>query len=415
MRFYFPDSQDLVSPTYDFQHDEYPPLRVRQRDDLYAHEILDSPPYSGLLVSKSIVDGAMKGAGKYTGAQRARLYRLGVRGFFRLPDAVESLGDNGAFNYADELVPPVTVGETLDFYEGCGFDAGVSVDHIIFGYDPVASLETVDPAWAERRRITLRLAEEFITRVTDQGLKLQPVGAAQGWSPASYSDSVRQLQDMGYRRIALGGMVPLKTKDILECLQAIDVVRSPTTELHLLGITRVESMDAFSEYGVTSFDSTSAFRQAFMDDRNNFHTEHDSFIALRVPQVDGNPALKRAILAGRVSQKEAVAQERVCLRTLREFDGSDQAVQRALAELGAYESICQVKKSYLGEYERTLGAAPWNSCECSLCRKLGIEIAIFRGTERNKRRGFHNMSVLANKMKKLKSNTLTSTTRSNHG
>jgi hypothetical protein len=356
----------------------------------------------------------MKGSGKYTSAQRARLYRLGVQRFFRLPDGVESLGDNGAFNYVDELVPPVTTEETLDFYEGCGFDAGVSVDHIIFGYDPLASLDNVDPAWAERRRITLRLAEEFITRVSDQGLKLQPVGAAQGWSPASFADSVRQLQAMGYKRIALGGMVPLKTKDILDCLQAIDTVRLPATELHLLGITRVDAMDAFSEHGVTSFDSTSAFRQAFMDDRNNFHTEQDSFIALRVPQVDGNPALKRAILAGRVSQKDAVAQERVCLRALREFDGSNQAVQRALTELDAYESICQVK-SHLAEYERTLRAAPWNVCKCSLCRQLGIEIAIFRGTERNKRRGFHNMSVLASKMKKLKSNMLVPTTRSNHG
>lgn len=415
MKFYFPDSQDLVSPAYDFQHDEYPATRVRQRDDLYAHEILDAPPYSGILVSKSIVDGAMKGAGKYTGAQRARLYRLGIRRFFRMPASVLSLGDNGAFNYADELVPPVTVEETLDFYEGCGFDAGVSVDHIIFGYDPQASFEEVDAAWAERRKITLRLAEEFISRVSDQGLKVQPVGAAQGWSPASYADSVRQLQLMGYSRIALGGMVPLKTKDILECLRAIDAVRSPSTELHLLGITRVESMDAFSEYGVTSFDSTSAFRQAFMDDRNNFHTESDSFIALRVPQVDGNPALKRAILAGRVSQKEAVAQERVCLRALRDFDGTERAVQTSLNELGTYETICQINKSNLTEYERTLRAAPWTVCECSLCRQLGIEIAIFRGTERNKRRGFHNMSVLANKMKKLKSNMLVSTIRSNHG
>ena len=33
MKFYFPDSQDLISPTYDFVHDEYSPLRVRQRDD----------------------------------------------------------------------------------------------------------------------------------------------------------------------------------------------------------------------------------------------------------------------------------------------------------------------------------------------------------------------------------------------
>jgi hypothetical protein len=415
MKFYFPDSQDLVSPNYDFLHDEYPATRVRQRDDLYAHEVLDTPPYSGLLVSKSIVDGAVKGSGKYTSAQRARLYRLGVRKFFRLPDSVESLGDNGAFNYADELVPPVTVDETLDFYEGCGFDAGVSVDHIIFGYDAQATIENADPAWAERRRITLRLAEEFITRVADQALKLQPIGAAQGWSPTSYADSVRELQAMGYKRIALGGMVPLKTKDILDCLRAIEAVRLPGTELHLLGITRVESMDVFSAYGVTSFDSTSAFRQAFMDERKNFHTEHESFVALRVPQVDGNPALKRAILAGRVSQRDAIAQERSCLRALREFDGSEQAVQSAVAELDAYEAICQVKKKNAVEYERTLTAAPWNECRCSLCREHGIEIAIFRGTERNKRRGFHNMSVLANKMKKLKSNMLVPTIGSNHG
>ena len=35
------------------------------------------------------------------------------------------------------------------------------------------------------------------------------------------------LQDMGYRRIALGGMVPLKTDQILACLRRIsDVLRA---------------------------------------------------------------------------------------------------------------------------------------------------------------------------------------------
>ena len=415
MRFYFPDSQDLVSPTYDFMRDEYSPLRVRQRDDRYAHEMLDSAPYSGMLVSKSIVDGSVKGAGKYTAAQRARLYRLGVRRFFRLPQQVETLGDNGAFNYVEEVVPPVTVDETLDFYEGCGFDAGVSVDHIIFGYNPTLSFDDVDPAWAQRRLLTLQLAEGFIARIRDQGLGVHPVGAAQGWGPESYADSVRQLQDMGYRRIALGGMVPLKTKDILDCLVAIDQVRKPGTELHLLGITRFDSMDAFAEHGVTSFDSTSAFRQAFMDDRKNFHTPTDAFVALRVPQVDGNPTLKRAILAGRVSQREALEYERACLKELRQFDRSKDSLRRTIRALADYEVICQVKKSYLPEYERTLSAAPWSDCACTLCRTLGIEIAIFRGTERNKRRGFHNLSVLSNKMKHLKPRVTAATNGSEHG
>ena len=401
MKFYFPDSQDLVSPTYDFIRDEYPAHRVRQRDDRYAHEVLAEAPYHGILVSKSIVDGSIKGAGKYSAAQRARLYRMGVHRFFRLSAEVETLGDNGAFNYIDEAVPPVTVAETLDFYEECGFDAGVSTDHVIFGYEPEATSDNVDPDWAERQKVTLRLAEDFIELARDRRTRVRPVGAAQGWSPDSYRDSVRALQEMGYQRIALGGMVPLKTDQILACLTRISSVLEPETELHLLGITRIDAMDRFSELGVTSFDSTSAFRQAFMDDRKNYHTRDRAYVAIRVPQVDGNPALKRAILAGTVSQKEALAAERETLKALRSFDGSPASRRVCLDALGAYEVVCQGKKSYVDSYEETLEAAPWAHCSCSICAQHGVEIGIFRGTERNKRRGFHNLSVLRHRMAQL--------------
>lgn len=401
MKFYFPDSQDLVSPTYDFEHDEYSPTRVRQRDDRYAHEVLDFPPYHGILVSKAIVDGSISGSGKYTSSQRARLYRMGVRRFFRLQPEIETLGDNGAFNYVAEEVPPVTVDETLDFYEECGFDAGVSVDHIIFGYDSAAGLDDVDPAWIRRREVTLQLAEHFQDRVQKRGSRIVPVGAAQGWSPASYADSVARLQEFGYTRIALGGMVPLRTKDVLACLHEIDKIRAQSTELHLLGLTRVEAMDEFARFGVTSFDSTSPFRQAFMDDRNNFHTPNGAHVAIRVPQVDGNPTLRRAILAGTVSQQDAIIAERATLKALRSFDGSRAAIGQALAALGHYEYVMRAKKSYLPAYEQTLVAAPWTKCHCRLCRLHGIEIAIFRGTERNKRRGFHNLTILASKVSAL--------------
>lgn len=402
MKFYFPDSQDLVSPTYDFEHDEYLPTRVRQRDDRYAHEVLDSPPYHGILVSKAIVDGSVSGSGKYTSSQRARLYRMGVRRFFRLPDGIATLGDNGAFNYVAEEVPPVTVDETLDFYEECGFDEGVSVDHIIFGYEAKAGLEGVDPAWIRRRELTLKLAADFLRRVEERGSRIAPVGAAQGWSPASYADSVTRLQESGYTRIALGGMVPLKTKDVLECLHKIDQVRHRSTELHLLGLTRVDAMDEFAHLGVASFDSTSPFRQAFMDDRNNFHTPNGAYVAIRVPQVDGNPALRRAILAGTVSQQDAIAAERRALRALRALDGSRPGIDSALDALGNYEAVIGgTKKSYLPAYEQTLVAAPWADCRCRLCRTHGVEVAIFRGTERNKRRGFHNLTVLAGRVTAL--------------
>jgi hypothetical protein len=400
MKFFFPDSQDQVSPTYDFIHDEHSPLRVRQRDDKYAHEVLTVPAYHGVLVSKAIVDGSIKGVGKYSMPQRQRLYRLGVRGFLRLPEGVEALGDCGAFTYVNEPEPPYSVNEVLDFYELCGFDAGVSVDHIILGFR--RDLSDAPDEWKERRRISLALAEKFKAAADERGTSLTLLGAAQGWDPASYADSVRQLQDMGYDRIALGGMVPLKTTDILACLLTIDRIREPSTQLHLLGITRLEAMAEFESLGVTSFDSTSSFRQSFMDEKDNYHTLDRTYVALKIPQVDGNISLKRAILSGRVSQREAIVAERDSLQALRAMDSGECSIEVALDAVTAYDDVIGVKKSYRAQYSETLRDAPWRSCLCGLCEKYGVEMAIFRASERNKRRGFHNLSVLAAKMKMLR-------------
>ena len=82
---------------------------IRHQDDQYAHEVFSKPPYDGILVSKSIVDGTSEGSGRYTLAQRHRFYRVGVREFFRLGDSkLKTMGDCGAFSYIREPVPPVT-------------------------------------------------------------------------------------------------------------------------------------------------------------------------------------------------------------------------------------------------------------------------------------------------------------------
>ena len=56
MKFFFPDSQDLVDPSFDFRTETRSDTRVRQRDDQYPHEVFATPPYDGMLVSKAIVD-----------------------------------------------------------------------------------------------------------------------------------------------------------------------------------------------------------------------------------------------------------------------------------------------------------------------------------------------------------------------
>ncbi len=303
MKFFFPDAQDLVDPSFDFDTETRSDQRVRHRDDQYAHEALASAPYDGMLVSKAIVEGHGEEGGRYTLAQRHRLLREGVRDFFRLTDRpIEVMGDCGAFTYVKEKVPPVTVDQVIDFYEACGLDYGVSVDHIILAFQPeldncIPGLDVVPEDWRDRQDITLDLAEEFLERHGTRKCRFHPVGVAQGWSPRSYAVCVDRLQKMGYSYIGLGGMVALKSKDILACLNAISDVRHPETRLHLFGVTRCEHINAFSAYGVVSFDSTSPLRQAFKHDRENYYTAEKLYAAVRVPQVEGNNKLQQRIVS----------------------------------------------------------------------------------------------------------------------
>jgi hypothetical protein len=47
-------------------------------------------------------------------------------------------------------------------------------------------------------------------------------------------------------------------------------------------------------------------------------------------------------------------------------------------------------ESYLDAYKELIRREPWNECDCCICEEHGIEVAIFRGNNRNRRRGFHN-------------------------
>jgi hypothetical protein len=198
---------------------------------------------------------------------------------------------------------------------------------------------------------------------------------------------------MGYRYIAIGGLVPLKTREILTALEAINAVRKPDTRLHLLGITRTEVLAEFERLGAVSFDSTSPLRQAFKDDKNNYYTSRGALTAVRVPQVEGNPDLQKRIRAGSVKQPMARALEIRCLELLRTYDAGTADIDAVLAALNEYETIHSPGKSFSASNRATLEARPWKDCPCEVCRQLGINVVMFRGAERNRRRGFHNLWV----------------------
>ena len=167
---------------------------------------------------------------------------------------------------------------------------------------------------------------------------------------------------------------------------------SPETRLHLLGITRTELVESYERYGVVSFDSTSPFRQAFKDDRDNYYAPERKYLAVRVMQIDGNNRLKQRVLAGQLDQDQGRRLEQASLEALAAYDRDECGVDTPLEALAAYdESLDEPDRR--GEYWRTLHDQPWRSCLCGICAEVGIQVVIFRGTERNKRRGFHNLFV----------------------
>src|SRR3546814_9611816 len=68
----------------------------------------------------------------------------------------------------------------------------------------------------------------------------------------------------------------------------------------------------------------------------------------------------------------------------------------APAMLGAKLDELPGSRSVAGlraRYERTLADRPWKQCPCAICQSLSIEVVIFRASNRNKRRGIHNLGL----------------------
>ncbi len=144
---------------------------------------------------------------------------------------------------------------------------------------------------------------------------------------------------------------------------------------------------------VTSFDSTSPLRQAFKDERDNYYTLDRTYSAIRIPQVAANPKLTRRIRAGEVDQAEARRLERACLDEMAAFDKGSSTVNEVLAPLQEYEGLYDGKRTRIERYREVLEASPWKECPCDVCQYLRYHVILFRGAERNRRRGFHNVYV----------------------
>lgn len=415
MKFIFADALDMIDPGYDFLADRHAKNRKAYWTDKYPHEFFRDAPYDGILVSRGIV-GDHKLSGKYSDSQAMRFRRVGAREFLRLLSAkhrrLSIFGDCGAFSYVEAEKPPYSPDEILEFYSDGGFTHGCSVDHIIFDFAPelTEGLKGGTRDARERFKITQEYARVFLKASKALGKRFKPLGVVQGWSPGSMAEAARNLERMGYDYIAIGGMVPLSSTSVHLCLKAIRSRIKWSTKLHLLGFAKAEQIGEFTDYGIESFDSTSPLIRAFKDARANYYVRGkngslDYYTAIRIPQATENTRFLRKAKEGKVSQEQLAGLERKALMDLRGYDRGEVGLDRAVTSVLAYnrEFIWEDKSSsshnesklatIRQDLRRTLAEMPWKKCDCVVCRNAGIEVMIFRSSNRNKRRGFHNLAV----------------------
>ena len=393
MRFFLPENNDLVDAHYDLLNDAYGTVRK----DVYAHELYGSPTCDGILVTKSVVKEKKA---------KAIVSAGGIAKYLRLPDGMPVMGDCGAFQFISEDVPPYTCEEICEYYETCGFDYGMTLDHLIttfsMDYDQGNSLFAEEPTeeMKFRYRLTLNNAKTILQLCKSGNLSFTPIGVVQGWSPQSYFDGIKELIDAGFTYLAIGGMARASNSEIEPMLDMIaPVIKESGVDLHFLGVARFNILEKYKQCGVTSCDSASTLLQAFKSTKENYHTTDRSYCAVRIPPVKGDASPKVSKLlkplqddldAYTKEEDRLYKLEQKALSSVRSYVDGGLSLEDAMADLIAYEEEFGEGKKHFELFEETLRDRPWEQCPCKICQDSGVDVVFLRGNNRNRRRGFHN-------------------------
>lgn len=95
--------------------------------------------------------------------------------------------------------------------------------------------------------------------------------------------------------------------------------------------------------------------------------------------------------------------EQEALSALREFSAGTRELDPTLEAILEYDKILGEKREVHEDlYREVLSERPWEQCGCNICSEIGIDVIVFRGNNRNRRRGFHNTHVYYNQIQELK-------------
>ncbi len=421
MKYFLPYWEDWVHKDFDPLTETY--TKTGFENSIFAHEILGKPIYDGILVSLGLFELKLKLI-KENGLPKIR-NSYNIREYLRLPTQFYIMGDCGAFTYINEKNPILDVEKAVYHYDSLGFDYGISVDHICSDVIILEDRSKIDEfSFAEvtqqkngkfkvvlskeekeyRRKLSIENAYKFLK--LSKNKSFIPVGAVQGYSIETYIDSAKQLIEQGYEYLAFGGLVPRKTEFISELLDEINKeIDTTKIKIHLLGILRESLINKMKEYNIYSFDSASYYRKSWLRATHNYlGVDTKWYSAIRVPQ--SQISRTRNKISSNIQLSEIEKKENQILKLLRDFDrGHIKNIDAILEEVISYDKFF-LRDSFNEEkfyelYKETLESKIWKKCNCEICQSLSIDIIIFRGANRNKRRGFHNTYIFYQKILNL--------------
>ena len=394
--YFFPDWDDYVYEP--FQTEETREDRRPERKK-YAHEIFGKKaPYDGMLLSLA----QLRNAKGLLSRLRKQQEPFVLREALRLPRGMAIFGDCGAFSYVADHSPHFEPREAASLYHQFGFNLGASVDHI-----PHPSMTTKEKK--RRMKLTASYAKEFLDICNFHGYLFKPIGSIQGITAEDYAHYVHEYVDMGYKHIALGGLVRRKDSEILDIVAAVREALQQGTRgkdeniwIHLFGILRPYLQHSFQYLGVSSFDSASYLRKAWMSsDRNYLAPDGKSWYGtIRVP-MSTSKAMRDAAQTNSISTERLEELESQCLSSLEHFDSTPKSKGKVIANIDEYGPLLQRKgedNHFVDKHEALMKDEPWKKCKCPVCKELGIQVVVFRGANRNRRRGFHNTWVFYHKL-----------------
>jgi queuine/archaeosine tRNA-ribosyltransferase len=405
--YFFPDWDDFV-------YEPFSSVDRQTGERRYAHELCGRrTPFDGILLSLSHLEAGKGALHRFTGTGKTK---VSLRRRLHLPRDLLLFGDCGAFSYVNESMPPISSARAAELYDHFGFDFGASVDHI-----PLQEIEALDATGRvtskmldrssryKRMYLTRDNAYDFLAICRRRRYRFTPLGVVQGLGTRTYVQRAQEYVDMGYEHIAIGGLVPRSDPTILEIVCAVRRAIQDRTRgskrniwLHLFGILRPKLQPLFRELGISSFDSASYFRKAWLRSDQNYLAPDGRrwYGTIRVP-ISSSGRLDLTSRAQGISDAQLVKREKDCLVALEECDTDRRANSKVVRAINRYGPLLirrGEENHFAKKHSALLLDRPWERCSCPFCRSAGIHVVVFRGASRNKRRGLHNTWVFYHKI-----------------